>query len=145
MPIENVRWSLKDLEPYAIPAEARRFLSEEGLPQEIPGTTVEFCVCDSENALVIGIDYEFPIEVHEDGSVWEMDSPEGDVFINSSVRQLAQSVTLYLEVIQREDDIPEDGSDLLELRRQLKEVDEVAMIEDGHHFWPGLVEMLEVM
>ena len=91
-------WNGDDLASYDIPSEAKDYLVTRGLPKTVGSSTIEFGVFESPDRCVIGQDYDFPIFVEPNGTVWHEpgDGHPAPQFMNSSVQLLDQFLEVYL-------------------------------------------------
>ena len=70
IPCPRYVWSAADIAHWHVPDSCRLHLTTQGLPYTLLWTTIEFGQFDSDNAMVIGQDYETAIYLTEDGCVW---------------------------------------------------------------------------
>ncbi len=93
-----------------IPEAAKDFLRSRGLPHFVGDSCIEFGIYDSEEAFVIGQDWEYPIYITTDGCVWHgsSDNEQGDQFMNSSVQHLDRFLDAYLSWFTGIGDISDD-------------------------------------
>lgn len=134
-------WSPDDLVDFDIPTSAKSFLQTRGLPRTVGGSTFEFGLFDSPDLCVIGQDFDYPIYITSDGSVWhdpDVKHPE-PMFMNSSVELLDQFIDVYLHWDTGYDDA--DTSSVHEAIRRsiqhLRQVDPPAFA-DERCVWPQI-------
>ena len=148
-PIESpgplLRWPGDLLEKYPLEGATKQFLSSEGLPQFLPGMTLEFGVFDSDGPdLLIGDDCGFPIYVDSaSGAVFHSDSPGPGrrCMINSSVRQLAYFIQRIFDPSHDDEDGETWAKILLE---ELKTVDAPALQSWDDCMWPALIDRFQL-
>jgi len=140
-----IKWSRADFEGKDVPEDAKTFLIESGLPTGIgiSCSTLEFGIFDSDNsALIIGVDYEFPIIMTPFGVV-EIENEEGDWFFNSSVQQLAACINVYRDLNQCDDD--DTRAALMIAKDRIRQIDPLCMSGVERSVWRTLLDDFEVM
>ncbi len=143
-PGPRVRWPEDLLKKHRLDEETARFLRTLGLPEYLPGMTLEFGIFDSDGPdLVIGEDVEgSPIYVDsESGAVFHaaLMEPNRPYFINSSVRLLAHFV-------QRIVFDPAHGGEAWSenLLNELRAVDAPALQAWDTCMWPALIDRFQL-
>lgn len=132
-------WSDHDLNGWDVPAETKEFLIMNGLPHRLGQSTMEFGIFDKLH--VIGYDYEFPIFVSSDGSVWCQRDEGEPAFLNSSVKHLSQLIELSdtFDACCSEG-VCEDMGIAIDLwHRKLADIDPDALTHSGA-VWPQIVD-----
>ena len=138
----RVIWPHELLARYKLDADTKLFLSTVGLPEFIPGMTIEFGVFDSDGPdLIIGEDYGLPIYIDStSGAVFEArESTAERCFINSSARLLSRFIQMIVF------DAPHDsGSWAEQVREQLLALDLAALDDSSHCLWPFIIDRFEI-
>jgi hypothetical protein len=132
-------WSANDLNGWDVPAETKAFLIMTGLPHRLGQSTIEFGIFDDRH--VIGCDYEFPIIVASDGSVWCQRDEGEPAFMNSSVMHLSRFIELSdtFDAGCLHDACKDIGIEIDQWHRQLADTDPKAITHSGA-VWPQIVD-----
>ena len=132
-------WSAADLRGWDIPAETKVFLMTTGLPHRLGESTIEFGIFDE--CHVIGCDYECPVFVTPDGSVWRQPDEGEPAFMNSSVMLLSRFIEISeaFDVVCHEDSSLDIGLEIDRWQRMLTDTDPTAMTRSGA-IWPQIVD-----
>lgn len=122
-----------------MPPETKHFLMTSGLPHRLGQSTIEFGIYVERH--VIGLDYDFPIVVEEDGSVWHQSDDSEARFMNSSVLHLSRFIELSdafdtVCVAETSEDI---SIEIDRWQEQLAQVDPAAFTQ-LNAIWPQIVE-----
>jgi len=138
-------WSRDDLGGHDIPSSAIAYLQSRGLPCRVGNSTIEFGIYDSPDRCVIGQDFDYPIYIESDGTVWH-ESGDGEPdpqFMNSSVEHLDKFVTCYLTwwVGVQDDDRSALQEAIGHTTRSLRDLDPPAFSSE-RWIWPQIWEDL---
>ena len=141
--LPRFKWSEDQLRSASLSEQTLRFLLESGLPEFVPGMTLEFGAFDSDSPdFVIGEDLESPIFVKSGGDeVWiEGRDNECDTFVNTSVVFLEQFIALILAEHQS----GEPDSWANQITRELSKMDPLALASNRNCMWPHVIERFAV-
>jgi hypothetical protein len=148
---ENLnRWPAYALEDVTIPAEAKRFLIEVGLPRYVEGLEVEFVQetlprhPEHPTLRIIGNNIASPICIDEasGGRVLIVTEDNHPLFMNSDVQRLASFITVmhqYYAAAERRDEEPRIAL-FADFKERLRLVDPEALTSDA---WKPLLDEME--
>lgn len=139
--VQRCFWGREDLAGYDIPVEASGYLQTFGLPSRVGDSTIEFGIYDSPDRCVIGQDFDYPIYIERDGSVWS-ESGDGEPepqFMNSSLGQLDQFVSCYHTwwIGVEDNDSSAMREAMADAIRSLQDIDPAAFSND-RWIWPQI-------
>jgi hypothetical protein len=132
-------WSAADLDGWDVPSDTRHFLMTAGLPYGLGQSTIEFGIHTERH--VIGFDYEHPIFVAADGSVWHQLNDSEIAFMNSSVMHLSLFIELSdtFDAVCLDDTSEDIGTEIERWQQQLADADPAAFIQSSS-VWPQIVD-----
>jgi hypothetical protein len=137
-------WRRDDLVGYDIPVSSTDYLLSRGLPCRVGDSTIEFGIYYSPDRCVIGQDFDYPIYIARDGTVWH-ESGDGALepqFMNTSVEHLDQFITSYLTwFVGVEDDRSALREAIEHTTSSLRGLDPPAFTSD-RWIWPQIWEDL---
>lgn len=137
--IPRFKWSQDLISNAFVSDETARFLIDRGLPEFVPGMTLEFGAYETDFPdFVIGEDFDVPVFV-KNGSdeVWiQSRDSHGDVFVNSSVVLMNHFIARILE------DRGNLNSDTWsrKIALELYEADPLAFAADRTCMWPHVID-----
>ena len=131
-------WSAADLDGWDVPSDTKHFLMTVGLPHRLGQSTIEFGIHTERH--VIGFDYEHPIFVTADGSVWHQSDDSEPAFMNSSVIHLSRFIELSdtFDAACLDDTSEDIGTEIERWQQQLANADPAAFTQPSA-VWPQIV------
>ena len=137
--LPRFKWSHDLTSEASISSETAVFLLERGLPEFVPGMTLEFGAYEADSPdFVIGEDFDAPILVKSGSDeVWiQGRDDQGDVFVNSSVALMEQFIARVIE------DRGSLDSDTWthQITLELSKADPLAFAADRNCMWPHVID-----
>lgn len=133
-------WREIDCEAARIPFDAKRFLTNRGLPHLVPDLGIEFGLPFEFNdgpKFQIGVIGDQTIAIEENGEVVSLCEEGNAIFLNSSVVQLSGFIETCQKWIEREE------IDFSELKKELALLDPKALRDSD--FWMSYLDDLEAL